>query len=134
MNSSKREKEIIKKLQTFSKLFGVRIANFKYYYKVFGNFLFEMICENETFVFMSDRGEIAVNNVYVLDDSYHIVGKPDIVFKKKKIAVFCDSEFWHGYDWENSKNDIKSRKNTFRTKQTLPNIIDTCGKRYGKRT
>lgn len=56
MNSSKREKEIIKKLQTFSKLFGVRIANFKYYYKVFGNFLFEMICENETFVFMSDRG------------------------------------------------------------------------------
>ena len=39
-----------------------------------------------------------------------IVGKPDIVFKKKKIAVFCDSEFWHGYDWENSKNDIKSNR------------------------
>lgn len=77
MNSSKQEKEIIKKLQTFSKLFGVRIANLKYYYKVFGNYLFEMICENETIVFMSDRGEIAVNNVYVLDDSYHIAGQPD---------------------------------------------------------
>lgn len=25
-----------------------------------------------------------------------IFGKPDIVFKKLKIAVFCDSEFWHG--------------------------------------
>ena len=25
-----------------------------------------------------------------------IPGKPDICFKKKKIAVFCDSEFWHG--------------------------------------
>lgn len=25
-----------------------------------------------------------------------IVGKPDICFKKKKIAIFCDSEFWHG--------------------------------------
>lgn len=24
-----------------------------------------------------------------------IMGKPDIVFKGKKIAVFCDSEFWH---------------------------------------
>ena len=39
-----------------------------------------------------------------------IVGKPDIVFKGKKIAVFCDSEFWHGFDWENRNNDIKSNK------------------------
>lgn len=39
-----------------------------------------------------------------------IIGKPDIVFKGKKIAVFCDSEFWHGYDWENRKFDIKSRR------------------------
>ena len=28
----------------------------------------------------------------------------------KKIAVFCDSEFWHGYDWDNRKNDIKSHQ------------------------
>ena len=39
-----------------------------------------------------------------------IVGKPDIAFIGKKIAVFCDSEFWHGYDWENKKNDIKKPK------------------------
>lgn len=25
-----------------------------------------------------------------------IFGKPDIVFYKQKIAIFCDSEFWHG--------------------------------------
>ncbi len=25
-----------------------------------------------------------------------IYGKPDIVFKRKKLAVFADSEFWHG--------------------------------------
>ncbi len=25
-----------------------------------------------------------------------VYGKPDICFKGKKIAVFCDSEFWHG--------------------------------------
>jgi len=25
-----------------------------------------------------------------------VFGKPDICFKTKKIAVFCDSEFWHG--------------------------------------
>lgn len=39
-----------------------------------------------------------------------IIGKPDIVFIKKKIAVFCDSEFWHGYDWEHRKNDFKSHQ------------------------
>ena len=27
-------------------------------------------------------------------------GKPDIVLTKYKIAIFCDSEFWHGKDWE----------------------------------
>lgn len=37
-------------------------------------------------------------------------GKPDIVFSKKKVAVFCDSKFWHGYDWEAHKNDFKSRQ------------------------
>ena len=40
----------------------------------------------------------------------NIYGKPDIAFIGKKIAVFCDSEFWHGYDWENRKNDFKSNK------------------------
>ncbi len=39
-----------------------------------------------------------------------IIGKPDIVFKTKKVAVFCDSEFWHGYDWEHRKKDFKSNK------------------------
>ena len=39
-----------------------------------------------------------------------IVGKPDIVFTGKKIAVFCDSEFWHGYDWENRINTIHTRR------------------------
>ncbi len=27
-------------------------------------------------------------------------GKPDIVITKYKIAIFCDSEFFHGKDWE----------------------------------
>ena len=39
-----------------------------------------------------------------------VFGKPDIVFSGKKVAVFCDSEFWHGHDWENRKNDFKSNQ------------------------
>lgn len=39
-----------------------------------------------------------------------IFGKPDIVFISKKVAVFCDSEFWHGYNWEERKKDFKSHQ------------------------
>lgn len=37
-------------------------------------------------------------------------GKPDIALTKYKIAIFCDSEFWHGYDWKNRKSDFKSNR------------------------
>ena len=39
-----------------------------------------------------------------------VYGKPDIAFIGKKIAVFCDSEFWHGYNWEERKKDFKSHR------------------------
>ena len=37
-----------------------------------------------------------------------VFGKPDFTFKKLKIAIFCDSEFWHGKDWEIKKHEHKS--------------------------
>lgn len=39
-----------------------------------------------------------------------LIGKPDIVITKYRIVVFCDSDFWHGYDWENRKSRIKSNQ------------------------
>ena len=39
-----------------------------------------------------------------------IIGKPDIAFIGKKVAVFCDSEFWHGYDWDEQKYKIKTNR------------------------
>lgn len=45
-----------------------------------------------------------------------VFGNPDIAFIGKKIAVFCDSEFWHGYDWKNRKADIKSNQDFWITK------------------
>lgn len=39
-----------------------------------------------------------------------VYGHPDIAFIGKKVAVFCDSEFWHGQDWENRKKDFKSHQ------------------------
>jgi DNA mismatch endonuclease, patch repair protein len=37
-------------------------------------------------------------------------GRPDIVVRKHKLAVFVDGTFWHGYDWENRKVTIKSNR------------------------
>lgn len=37
-------------------------------------------------------------------------GSPDIAITKYKIAIFVDGEFWHGYDWENKKEKLKSNR------------------------
>jgi len=33
-------------------------------------------------------------------------GKPDIVFTKYKVAIFCDGDFWHGKDFDELKNRL----------------------------
>ncbi|NLJ31759.1 MAG: very short patch repair endonuclease [Clostridiales bacterium] len=33
-------------------------------------------------------------------------GTPDIAITKYKIAIFCDSEFFHGYNWEIKKQKL----------------------------
>jgi DNA (cytosine-5)-methyltransferase 1 len=40
-----------------------------------------------------------VNDVY---------GKPDLCLKNCGVAIFCDSEYWHGKDFENRKDDHKT--------------------------
>lgn len=41
---------------------------------------------------------------------YKIIGKPDFAFPRKRVAIFCDSEFWHGYKWNLNKNKIRVRR------------------------
>jgi DNA mismatch endonuclease Vsr len=38
-------------------------------------------------------------------------GKPDIAITKYKIAIFCDSEFFHGKDWEVLKPRLQKGDN-----------------------
>lgn len=38
-------------------------------------------------------------------------GSPDIAITKHKIAIFCDSEFFHGKDWEVLKPRLERGKN-----------------------
>ncbi len=39
-------------------------------------------------------------------------GKPDIVLTKQKIAIFCDSEFFHGKNWEVLKPQLQRGNNS----------------------
>jgi DNA mismatch endonuclease (patch repair protein) len=39
-----------------------------------------------------------------------IFGKPDFAYPELKIAIFADSDFWHGFNWEKKKNEIKSNR------------------------
>lgn len=45
-----------------------------------------------------------------------IYGKPDFTFRRYRIAVFCDSEFFHGKEWQNHKCDIKSNTDYWHSK------------------
>lgn len=38
-------------------------------------------------------------------------GVPDIVLTKQRIVIFCDSEFFHGKDWEIKKTRLAKSKN-----------------------
>ncbi len=40
----------------------------------------------------------------------NLPGSPDIVFRKKKLVIFVDGEFWHGFNWTEKKKKIKSNR------------------------
>jgi len=39
-----------------------------------------------------------------------IAGNPDIAIVNKKIAIFVDGEFWHGYKWKDKRKKIKANR------------------------
>lgn len=41
----------------------------------------------------------------------NLPGRPDIVLTKYRIAIFCDSEFFHGKDWPAQKAKLEKGKN-----------------------
>jgi len=45
-------------------------------------------------------------------DVKDLPGRPDIVFPKAKIAVFCDGDFWHGLNWEERRQKLGQGTNS----------------------
>ncbi|NLW30019.1 MAG: very short patch repair endonuclease [Fibrobacter sp.] len=51
--------------------------------------------------------ELKRRKIYFAKQVKTIIGKPDIVFRRKKVIVFIDSDFWHGHP----KRYIKPKTN-----------------------
>ena len=45
------------------------------------------------------RKELWKRNLRYRKNYKKIPGKPDIVFTRARLAVFCDGDFWHGHNW-----------------------------------
>ncbi|GAC1427708.1 MAG: very short patch repair endonuclease [Flavisolibacter sp.] len=45
-----------------------------------------------------------------------VYGKPDLTFRKQKLAIFIDSEYFHGKNWETEKNRITTNRDFWWTK------------------
>ncbi len=43
-------------------------------------------------------------------DSKKLIGKPDILLKKYKTAIFIDGEYWHGHNWSARKPKVKTNR------------------------
>ena len=56
------------------------------------------------------RRELWQRGLHYRKNCHNVFGCPDIAFIKKKVAIFCDSEFWHGYEWNKHKSDFKTHK------------------------
>jgi len=41
--------------------------------------------------------ELRIKKIYFAKNVKTIFGKPDFVFRRKRVAVFIDSDFWHGH-------------------------------------
>jgi len=50
--------------------------------------------------------ELRKKGIYFQKHYKRVVGKPDIALPRKKIAVFIDGDFWHGYNYAKTKKRL----------------------------
>ena len=58
------------------------------------------IHSKDTSIELKLRKALWKNGIRYRKNVNELPGKPDIVITKYKIVIFCDSEFFHGKDWE----------------------------------
>jgi len=51
--------------------------------------------------------ELLSENGYKFEMYPKLFGSPDFVLKRKKIIIYCDGDFWHGYKYDEKKKPAK---------------------------
>ena len=74
------------------------------------SFIMSQIRGKDTSIEVSLRKELFSRGIRYRKNSSSVYGHPDISIKKYKIAIFCDGDFWHGYNWEETKQNLKSNR------------------------
>ena len=56
------------------------------------------------------RKEIHAAGLHYQTNSNKAFGHPDLLFASTRVAVFCDSEFWHGYHYEEAIEKVHTHR------------------------
>lgn len=57
------------------------------------------------------RKALWAKGIHYRKNDVSLPGKPDIVIPRYKIVIFCDSEFFHGKDWDKLKLQLQRGNN-----------------------
>ena len=72
--------------------------------------LMSKIRGKDTSIEIALRKELYRRGIRYRKNPKNIYGHPDIAIRKYKLAIFCDGDFWHGYNWEEREKDLKSNR------------------------
>lgn len=72
------------------------------------SYMMSRIRGKDTGIEVTLRKELYKRGYRYRNNTSHIFGHPDVSFKSVKVVVFCDSEFWHGYNFEENRSKIHS--------------------------
>lgn len=77
--------------------------------------------------------ELRKRKIYFATHVNSLIGKPDIVFRRRKIAVFIDSDFWHGHPKRGHipKSNIKFWKSKIEKNKKRDRGVNTVLKQDG---
>lgn len=70
----------------------------------------QKIKSRETKPEVAFRKELRKEKIRYRSYVHSLPGNPDVVLLEKKVAIFIDGEFWHGYKWKEKKKRISSHR------------------------
>lgn len=74
------------------------------------HYVMSCIRGKDTSIEMALRHALTERGIRYRCNSKYIYGHPDLSWKGLKVVVFCDSEFWHGKNFETARKSLKKNE------------------------